>query len=151
MPIAKTSFIYFSACIIERVDSAYFHFQLDPRSAEFGRRRRILCISQKSAEKKSLYCRLAVDTYARILFLLIIFSVLMTWSARSITSMIQKRLDKRDMILDRVTLKQGKTHCGTRLINNGSSSAYCYWRKCGSRIKSAVWRGIHWDARISDV
>jgi len=32
--------------------------------------------------------------------------------------MIQKRLEKikKDMILDRVTLKQGETHCGRRLI-----------------------------------
>jgi len=42
------------------------------------------------------------------------YSVLMIRSARGITLMIQKRLErnKRDMILDSVTLKQGKTHCG---------------------------------------
>jgi len=34
------------------------------------------------------------DICARILFLLIIFSVRMTLSARGVTSMIQKRLDK---------------------------------------------------------
>ena len=28
-------------------------FRLDPRAAEFGRRRRILCVSRKSAEKNS--------------------------------------------------------------------------------------------------
>ena len=40
-------------------------------------------------------------------------------SARGITSMIQKRLDKtREMILDRVTLKQGKTHCGRGLTDS---------------------------------
>jgi len=33
--------------------------------------------------------------------------------------MIQKRLDKlRDMILDSVTLRQGKTHCGRGLITD---------------------------------
>ena len=38
-----------------------------------------------------------------------VFSVLVTPSARGITSMIQKRLDKlRKMILDGVTRKQGK-------------------------------------------
>ena len=40
-------------------------------------------------------------------------------SARGITSMIQKRLDKlRDMILESVTLKQGKTHYGRVLITD---------------------------------
>ena len=51
--------------------------------------------------------------------LLVIFSLLMTRSARGITSVTQKRLHKlRDMILDRVTLKQGKTHCGRGLITD---------------------------------
>ena len=43
----------------------------------------------------------------------------MTRSAHGITSLIQEGLDKlRDMILDRVTLKQGKTHCGRGLITD---------------------------------
>jgi len=63
--------------------------------------------------------RLAEDICARIPFLLIIFLVLMTRSAHGITSLIQEGLDKlRDMILDRVTLKQGKTHCGRGLITD---------------------------------
>jgi len=43
----------------------------------------------------------------------------MTRLARGITLMIQKQLDKlRDMILDGVTLKQSKTHCGRGLITD---------------------------------
>jgi len=41
----------------------------------------------------------------------------MTRSAHGITSMIQKRLDKLGEI-DRVTLKQGKTHRGRGLITD---------------------------------
>jgi len=53
-----------------------------------------------------------VDICARIIFLFIIFSLLMTRSARGTTSMILKWLDKlRDMMLDKVTLKQGQSHC----------------------------------------
>jgi len=47
------------------------------------------------------------------------FSVVMTRSARGITSLIQKPLGKlRDMILEMVTLEQGKTHCGRKLITD---------------------------------
>jgi len=85
----------------------------------------------------------------QILFLLIIFSLLMTRSARCITSMIQQRLCelRESMILDRVTLKHVKT-LRTRTIINESN---CYGRGFRSWTKLAVWRGIHWDVRISDV
>jgi len=54
-----------------------------------------------------------MDICVQFLFLIIIFSVLMTQSACGITSIIQKWLDKlkTDMISDMVTLKQGKTDC----------------------------------------
>jgi len=90
--------------------------------------------------------RLAVNICAGILFLHYIFSKLtsITRSARVITEMIQKRLDKLgDMILDRVTLKQGKTYCGRWLM-----LLTC---KCGTWIKSAIWLGIHGDTRTSDI
>ena len=52
-----------------------------------------------------------LDMCARILVLFITFSLLMTRSARCITSMIQNWLDKlREMILDMVTLKQTRTN-----------------------------------------
>jgi len=54
---------------------------------------------------------------------------------------------KKEMILDRVTLKQGKIHCGWWLITD--PIACCYG--CGSWTKSAVWRWIHWDEHTSDV
>jgi len=54
------------------------------------------------------------------------------------------------MISDRVTLKQGKTHWGRGLITDPISHVVTdadtdLW------TKSAVWRGIHSDSRISDV
>jgi len=63
--------------------------------------------------------RLAADICARVIFILIIFSVLMsdsisTWYNVDDTKAAEKI--KRDMILDRVTLKQGKTRCRRELI-----------------------------------
>jgi len=85
-----------------------------------------------------------VDICARILFLLIIFSVFMTRSlAHGITSMIHKWLDKlRDMFLDRVTLKQGKTYCRRGLMMDPivhvvMDADVDIWSK------SAIWCGIH--------
>ena len=66
-------------------------------------------------------------------------------SARGITSMIQKRLNKlREMILDRVTLKQDETM--RTMTNDGSDSACCRERGRGRAdlsTKSAVWCGMH--------
>ena len=49
---------------------------------------------------------------------------------------------KRDMILDRVTIKEGKTHCERGLITD--PIAQNDGRKCRSLIKLAAWRGIHY-------
>jgi len=57
-------------------------------------------------------------------------------------SMIQKRLDKRDMTLDRATLKQSKTRCGRGLITDPIAH-FVTDVNADLFIKLAVWRGIH--------
>jgi len=58
-----------------------------------------LCADADPQNILELLTELAVDICARSLFLLIIFSILMIRSARGITWMIQKRLDKLREIL----------------------------------------------------
>jgi len=54
------------------------------------------------------------------------------------------------MILNRVTLKQGKTHCGRRLITDPIAHVVTD-ANADLDLNQIVWRGIHLDARTSDV
>jgi len=65
--------------------------------------------------------RRTVDICARILFLLlrgIIFLLLMTGTWYNTDDTKLAGWIKRDMILDRVALKQGEAHCGRGLITD---------------------------------
>jgi len=54
------------------------------------------------------------------------------------------------MILNRITLKQGKTHCRRGLIIDPIAHLVTDVN-AHLEIKSAIWRGIYRDAHTSDV
>jgi len=63
-------------------------------------------------------------------------------SARGITSMIQKRLGKLRDILERVTLKQGKTHCGRGLITDPKAHVVTDFDRILNKISRLAWNRL---------